>query len=128
SLTPASQQVGQYLKFEVNFQISKTYPADSFLPYYYYDPADTRGVDGIIIDAHFRAPSGRELVVPAFYYQDYNRSLNGSTEVMTPTNNFSWKIRFAPEEQGTYSYYITILDKNGSTRYPATGDLQMQSV
>ncbi|HUN05867.1 MAG TPA: DUF5060 domain-containing protein [Aggregatilineales bacterium] len=120
--------VGRYLKLEVTFQINRTYTPDSWLPYYYYDPADPNGVNGITIDGHFIAPSGRELVVPAFYYQDYVRSLSGNTEVMTPTNNFAWKLRFAPEEIGSYQYYITILDKNGSTRYPASGTLSFQSV
>lgn len=127
SHTTNANQVGRYQKFEVTFQLNRVYPPDSFLPYYYYDPADARGVDGITIDGHFVAPSGRELVVPAFYYQDYVRS--GTNQVtLTPGTTFAWKLRFAPEEQGTYSYFITVLDKNGSTRYPASGALQFQAV
>ncbi|MBZ0286669.1 MAG: hypothetical protein K8I30_03575, partial [Anaerolineae bacterium] len=62
-----------------------------------------------------------------FYYQDYTRS--GTTQaVLTPSNNFAWKVRFAPEEIGNYSYFITVLDKNGSKRYPASGTLAFQSV
>jgi hypothetical protein len=128
TLAAASTQVGQYQKFEATFQISKVFPADSIQPYYFYDPSDPQGINGISIDAHFRGPSGRELVVPAFYYQDYARTNSGSQEVMTPTSNFAWKARFAPDEIGGYAYYITIQDRNGTTRYPASGDLQFQSV
>lgn len=126
-LSESADQVGQYKKFEITFQISKSFPADSFLPYYFYDPSDTPssdpnrnspyGVDGISIDAHFTSPSGKQLTVPAFYHQQYQKS--GST--LTATNNYSWKVRFAPEETGNYQYYITVQDKTGTTRYPASG-------
>ncbi|HEX2905480.1 MAG TPA: hypothetical protein VHO69_01365 [Phototrophicaceae bacterium] len=123
-----TNSVGRYQKFEVTFQINRTYTPDSFLPYYYYDPADTQGVNGITIDGHFIAPSGRELIVPAFYYQDYTRVRQTNSSLLTTTNNFAWKLRFAPEELGNYTYYITVLNKSGSTRYPASGTLQFQSV
>ena len=48
--------------------------------------------------------------------------------MLTPSNNFAWKLRFAPQEVGNYSYYVTILDKNGTKRYPASGTLSFQSV
>lgn len=102
TLTSSTTQVPQYQRMEVTFQLNKIFPVDLWLPYYYYDPSDPVGVNGITIDARMRAPSGREITVPAFYYQDYIRS--GTTHVvMTPTTNTSWKIRFAPEELGDYS-------------------------
>lgn len=124
SIAASGTQVGRYQKFEVSFQINKSFPANSMLPYYYYDPSDPRGIDGITIDGHFIAPSGRELVVPSFYYQEYSRS--GSN--LIATNNFSWRLRFAPEEAGNYGYFITITDRNGTTRYPAAGTLPFTSV
>jgi hypothetical protein len=138
SFSVSSNSVGEYLKFEATFTISKTYPADSFLPYYYYDPSDTPtaypgrnspyGVDGITINAVFTSPSGKELTVPAFYYQDYVRSGTTSKETMTPTSTYDWKIRFAPQEIGTYTYYLTIQDKDGTTKYPTSGNLTLTSV
>lgn len=113
-------------------QISRIFPADSFLPYYYYDPQDTPaqfpgrsspyGVDGITVDAVFTAPSGKQLRVPAFYYQEYVRT-GTTTETMTATNQYSWKIRFTPEEAGGYTYFLELTDKEGTSRYPATGTL-----
>ncbi len=124
TIAASASQVGRYQRYEVNFQISKSFPADSMLPYYYYDPSDTVGVNGITIDGHFTSPSGRALVLPAFYYQDYTRS-NTAPVVMTPSNTYLWKLRFAPEEVGNYTYHITITDRHGTTRYPAIGTLNV---
>src|SRR5207237_644642 len=71
SVTPNAPSVGRYLKFEATFQISTAFPANSMLPYYNYDPTDAQGVNGISIDGHFVSPSGKQMVVPSFYYQDY---------------------------------------------------------
>ncbi len=128
SLNQSQSSVGRYQKFEVNFQISKTYPVDSMLPYVFYDPSDTSsaspgraapyGTEGISIDAHFTSPSGKTLIVPAFYYQTYTRSGSyDSGPTMSPGSTYGWMIRFAPEEIGTYRYYITITDKEGTTTY-----------
>ena len=127
SFSTNTNSVPKFSKFEATFQISRTFPANSFLPYYYYDSSDTPasdpnrtspyGVDGITIDGHFTSPSGKEQIVPAFYYQQYSRS--GST--MTPGTIYSWKLRYAPQEIGNYQYYITIQDSSGSSRYPASG-------
>ncbi|MBZ0297214.1 MAG: PQQ-binding-like beta-propeller repeat protein [Anaerolineae bacterium] len=124
SLTANAAEVGRYTKFEATFEISRTYSPESMLPYYYYDPNDPVGADGITIDGHFIAPSGTELVVPAFYHQEYT----GAGTHLNQTSTFNWKLRFAPEELGDYEYYITITDRNGSTRYPETETLQFQSI
>ena len=54
SLSASESQVGRYEKFEVTFEISKTYPVlppsaspplsdlpDAFLPYYYYESSSS---------------------------------------------------------------------------------------
>lgn len=128
--------VGRYNKFEVTFQINKTTWSNPFLPYYYYDPADNPsqanyagrtspyGVDGITIDGYFQSPSGKTQVVPAFYYQEYTRTGSPGGQIgLSAGTNYSWKVRFAPEELGNYQYYLKITDKEGSTRYPQTGTL-----
>jgi hypothetical protein len=125
--------VPQYGKYEATFTISRQFPEGSFLPYYFYDPTDTPdqypdrnspyGIDGISIDAIFTAPSGKKLTVPAFYFQEYIRS----EDTMTPTNNYFWKIRFAPEEIGEYRYYIQIQDNTGTSRYPENVSLSFLS-
>lgn len=131
SVTSQPSTVGRYQKFELSFTISRAFPEGSFLPYYYYDASDNPtqfpgrnspyGQDGISIDATFTSPTGKVQTVPAFYFQDFVRS--GDT--MTPTSNYSWRVRYAPQETGSYTYYLTITDKNGSSRYPTSGTLPL---
>ncbi|MBD3321969.1 MAG: DUF5060 domain-containing protein, partial [Chitinivibrionales bacterium] len=138
SLSQEQQTVGIYKKFEIDFDISRSFPRNSFLPYYYYDPLDTPqndpsrnspyGVDGITIDAHFVSPSGEEAIVPAFYYLEFIRQRRGEEEVMTELDDFYWKVRFSPSETGQYRYYLTIQDKFGTSRYPKQGYLAFDSV
>lgn len=124
--------VSKLAKYELSFTLSRTFPADSFLPYYYYDAADTPaafpgrtspyGADGITVNVVFTSPTGVQKTVPAFYYQDFTRTQAGNgDEIMTPLATIDWRARFTPEEVGTYSYYITVSDKDGTSRYPTTG-------
>lgn len=135
-----SASIAKYSKFELTFSISKTFASDSLLPYYYYDANDTPtndnypgrtspyGVDGITINTIFTSPSGKVLTVPSFYYQDYTRTRSGSYEVLNVVNAPSvWKTRFTPSEVGTYQYHITVQDKEGTTRYPTSGELSFTS-
>ena len=96
----------------------------AMLPYYFYDPTDTPakdpnrkspyGVDGISIDALITSPSGRKIILPAFYYQDFVRSISGGVERMTPTRcatvgkSVSLQMKLAP-----YTYTIRIQDRSG---------------
>ena len=65
----------------------------------------------ISLDATFTAPSGKTFVVPAFWYQGYNRSLagnTGTTEVDAANGAPQWRIRFTPVETGAYSLSLAI--------------------
>ena len=55
-----------------------------------YDP------DEVSIDAIVTAPSGRELVVPAFYWEGFERALVSGEEQLTPTGESGWRARFTP--------------------------------
>lgn len=146
SVKPQNTSVGRYKKFEADIEISEKYAQDSFMPYYYYDPDDNPtndpgrtspyGIDGISIDAIFKSPSGKTQVVPVFYYHEYVldttydqwlKDGGNGTPKITYTGKMNWKVRFAPSEIGTYTYNITIKDKNGTTSYPTTGNLNFTS-
>jgi len=88
---------GRYEKFEITFDVMKTYK----------NPFDPREVD---IECTFVAPSGAVTVVPAFYYQNYIRSVEARIERLIPLGRSQWKIRFAPAEVGTYRYFIDLED------------------
>ena len=127
SLT-APTTAGHYQKFEVVMRLSRTFAADSLLPYYNYDPADpNQDSRGISVDAVFIAPDNSTQTVPAFYYQVYTRT-GTSQEIMTPANDFTWRVRFSPSQVGQYRYHITVRDASGLSRYPATGELSFSSV
>src|SRR6266566_7127767 len=54
--------------------------------------------DTIRLDATFTLPSGRTTTVPAFWYQDYQRSLSGGYEHDVATGAAGWRLRFTPPE------------------------------
>lgn len=122
SLSSSSTTVARYQKFELSLELSRQFASDSFLPYYYYDPSDpNQDPNGISVDATFVSPSGKQIAVPGFYFQDFIRSQANNDVVMTPTGNPLWKVRFSPSELGQYQYFITIKDSSGSSRYPTSG-------
>jgi hypothetical protein len=120
SLENDPTNISQYQKVEWRFDLSKTYTN----PYYYYDPNDTNnpsnmtwsGVDGITVDLHLTAPSGKQITLPAFWYVDYARTKDGDVEALGKKDNGHWRARFAPAEVGEYRYYFTAEDKTGNTR------------
>src|SRR5947207_1298546 len=69
-LTPA--QLWQRLEFAIDNVPSASNP---------FDP------DIIRLDATFTLPSGRVMVVPAFWYQGYQRALVGGSEHVTATGS-----------------------------------------
>ena len=84
--------------------------------------------DIIRVDATFTAPSGHATKVPAFWYQNYQRSQSGGNEVLTPVGSPGWRLRFAPAETGSYSVSLAIYTNgqlyaptaNASFTVPAT--------
>lgn len=124
----AEPSTTKYNKIEFTFSLSKEYEN----PFYYYDATDTAGnnpskmswygVNGVSVDAKITTPSGRQIAVPAFYFQDYKRIKVGAQDIVGKYKNPVWKVRFAPNETGTYKFYLTVTDKEGTTRYPTSGD------
>ncbi|MBI5008485.1 MAG: DUF5060 domain-containing protein [Bacteroidia bacterium] len=78
--------VGLYEKFEVSMELK----CDFVNP---FDP------DEIDIQAEFTAPSGKKWKINGFYYFSMSTL---------------WRIRFSPDETGTWSYIVTVKDKNGT--------------
>lgn len=69
--------------------------------------------DEIAVDAQFSLPSGRSMIVPAFFYQPFSRSQGAPGEVLTPAGDPEWRIRFMPPEAGTYSVKVVARDHSG---------------
>ncbi|MBK8023930.1 MAG: discoidin domain-containing protein [Chloroflexi bacterium] len=90
SVTPLAAEVGQYEKFELAIALDAAFNNP-------YDPQEIR------VDAEFTAPSGRVIPVAGFYYQDF--AYQGGRVVSS--DDFSWRVRFTPQEVGEYRYTVT---------------------
>jgi len=92
SISQSANDVPVYTRFEVSLQVEATYT----------NPFDPEQLD---IVATFRSESGASHPVPAFLYQDYERSYAGR-EVLRPIGRPLWKVRFTPTEVGEYSFEV----------------------
>ena len=102
-----SDRVGLYGKFELTFALSLAFENP-------YDP------DVVDIVAFFTTPSGKEVAVPAFFYQPCERGLVGrkafvrgrrweiEAEEVRPVGKPCWKVRFSPTEPGRYSCRLAV--------------------
>lgn len=95
-------EVGLYEKFEIRMDIGAIYLNP-------FDPVeiDVRGV--------FTTPSGKRLVVPGFFHQEYTRSLlPDKRQVLNRViGDVSWRVRYAPMELGVHSWVIEATDLTG---------------
>ena len=112
----------QFDKWELDFDLNKSYP----------NPYDPEVVD---VCARIRTPQGDERVVPAFFYEPYERHLVKKTRIDTihegtvweqPHESSSeveeivpvaggmagfWKLRFAPDEVGLHTVILEVREK-----------------
>jgi hypothetical protein len=74
--------------------------------------------DEVDLTITLKTPDKKQITIPAFYYQDYERRKfdrrRGRANWYYPTGMGSWKARFAPMQTGTYSAAATLRDKNGT--------------
>jgi hypothetical protein len=129
SITGEARATDRFQKLDVTFELDRTFPPDSHLPYYFFDPSDPVGKHAVSVDAEFETPSGGRVTVPAFYYveQKRRRDWRGITRI-EPTGRLAWKLRFAPQEVGTYKYRLVVRDQFGETRYPQDAELTFECV
>jgi len=95
---PNSVTVPRFGRFELTFRLSETFA----------NPFDPECVDLL---GHFTSPSGQKTVVPAFFFQDYQRHLVEGVELLTPKGLPCWKLRFTPAEAGAHTYSVTLNGK-----------------
>lgn len=121
---PSAAEVPRFSKFELSFDINRSFGNP-------FDP------DRVVVDAEFTGPKGRKLTAPGFYFQDFvrvdrvtpmtmqgrrrgRRQRRGPTktwrllEDFVPVGTPCWKVRFAPDTPGRYSYILTVTDRTGS--------------
>ena len=97
---------------EISFSLDATYENP-------FDPDDIR-VDGIFV-----RPDGKTAVVPAFYIEPIESTdgkvlLTYKPFYFTICGESGWRIRFAADTEGEYSFYIKATDKKGQTAQSET--------
>ena len=83
--------------FEIVFELSREYE----------NPFDPEQID---ILATFIAPSGEVTVVPGFFYQGYVRKFERNEETLLPVGRSEWRVRFAPRQAGTHTWFVAVND------------------
>ena len=80
----------------------------------YSNPFDPAQID---VGADFTSPHGVVTHVNGFVYQEYATTpgANGA-QLLTKSGDPVWKIRFAPNEPGKWSYVVTAADPVGTVR------------
>lgn len=97
-LVPQAETAGLHEKFELVVDLTASYDN----PYHY---------DDILIRAIFTAPGGRRDTVEGFYLQDY--ALDTQSGSLTGRGEGAFRVRFSPDETGTWVYVVTVQDRNG---------------
>jgi len=107
AIEASANRVAKYEKLELLIQVDKRYE----------NPFDPQEVD---LTVRINSPSGKTLVLPAFFCHDYDRrKMNqGRTREnwFYPVGAGGWKARFAPTETGAYSAVANLKDKNRSAQ------------
>ncbi len=113
-----NSQIPKYEKFEITFQVTTS--ATQFNYQIPYDemitpiPGLTAKL-GVSVDGVFTSPTGQTYNQPAFYFQGMDDQVKSGNEWFYPNGNNSWKVRFAPNEVGTWQYKLTVKDAGGAT-------------
>jgi len=107
SVSANSATVSKYQKFELTVNLTASYS----------NPYDFNQIN---LKCKFTSPTGLVFNVDGFYYQAFNMPQpNNLVAVGSP----DWRVRFAPNETGTWTYLLTCTDINGTTAYPV-GQMQ----
>jgi len=103
-------EVGRYEKLELLIRINRRYD----------NPFDPEEADLVVV---LKTPDGGEMILPAFYCQDYERRKLSKGRVRSdwyyPVGNGTWKARFAPMRAGSYIATARLEDKTGTIQSEA---------
>jgi hypothetical protein len=86
-----------YDKFEATYSLGNTYSNP-------YDPSN------IDVNVDFTSPSGKHYNVNGFIYQSYTRTGDFNSQNLLASGPLVWKVRFSPNEEGSWSYQISAFD------------------
>lgn len=102
--TPTTTNVEQWGKFEVELDVNATWTN----PYDY---------DDIRVAATFVGPDGQTKNVDGFFMQDY--SIVNEQGGLIPSGNGRFRVRFSPDQPGTWTYSLSITNAAGTGTFAA---------
>jgi len=77
----------------------------------------------VTVDGIFTTPSGKQIRVPGFWFQDYRRSVEDPqttgadrVESLTPIGKPEWRVRFSSAEVGQHQVVLELKDRQGIKR------------
>ncbi|MGC8666977.1 MAG: DUF5060 domain-containing protein [Chthonomonadales bacterium] len=100
SVQPNRAAVPLFGKFELTLGLTATYQNP-------FDPAQ------IDVWAVFKSPHGRKMRVNGFLDQPFNRRLVNGREEIIPAGAPIWRVRFAADETGVWTYWVYARDLSG---------------
>ena len=103
TLSPPAAAVPAFKRLEIDLDVAGTWTT----------PFDA---DQVRVDAHVRSPSGRAMVVPAFYWHDYALHREDDDCWLEPKGEPRWKVRVAATETGTHTIFVIARDRSGEVR------------
>lgn len=84
----------------------------------YSNPYDPSIID---VYAEFVAPDGKTFKVNGFYYEGYTFSKQKNVEKAKATRDQGWRVRFTPDQIGSWSFSLNATDRNGNTKMVSAG-------
>jgi hypothetical protein len=88
-------ETGTYARWELGFELTREFPNP-------FDPEE------ITVELLMTTPAGKELTIPGFFSQDFERRLTSAGEELVPVGHGTWKVRFAPRVPGTYAFRLRV--------------------
>ncbi|MFN4180059.1 MAG: DUF5060 domain-containing protein, partial [Armatimonadota bacterium] len=96
SVKPSAKSLRRYETLEVKIDLDATYDNP-------FDPQQ------ISVEAEIVSPSGKQLKVPGFFTQDFERvASQGTREILRKVGEPYFAVRFTPTEVGTYRYRVVV--------------------
>ena len=86
--------------YEISFQLG-SYP----------NPYDPEIID---VYAEFVSPDGKSFKVNGFYFEGYSfQQINGHEQAQVERSSFGWRIRFTPNQIGSWNFTLHAKDQRG---------------
>ncbi len=103
AVTPLASVVEKYGKFEARIDLTAAYSNP-------YDYEDVR------VSAVFTGPTGQVKTVDGFFMQEFQLT-NAQTGALSPIGSGVFKVRFAPDEAGVWTYIVSCTNALGNATF-----------